>query len=122
MNSIGNKLWEEESTIISKIAANGNNAILINPIFQEETSLNNLTIKPDKKRKRKLNAESPSSPVLSIGNSGESYCFNKSPKIYTGIIIDAIPRMDTATKADVFFSFMIFKFSWLVIYFYGSKL
>jgi len=122
MNSIGNIECDEESTIISQKAANGNNAILINPIFQEGTSLNNLTIKPDKKRKRRLYAENPSSPVLSIGNNGDSYCFIESPKINTGSSIDAIPRMDTATSGVVFFSFMIFNFSGLIVSFYGSKL
>jgi hypothetical protein len=33
---IGSILWEEESAIISQMAANGNKAILINPIFQME--------------------------------------------------------------------------------------
>ncbi len=89
------------------MAANGNNAILINPIFQKETALNNLTINPDSRRKSKLYAENPSSPVLSKGNNGDSYCFSESPKIYTGTIIDAIPRIDTATNGKKFFSFMI---------------
>lgn len=72
MNSNGNILWEVESAIISQIAANGNKIILINPIFQEGASLNNLTIKPDKRRNRKLYLEMPSIPVLSKGNNGDS--------------------------------------------------
>jgi hypothetical protein len=44
--------------------AAGNKTMLINPIFQEGASLNNLTIKPDKRRNRKLYLETPSIPVL----------------------------------------------------------
>jgi hypothetical protein len=47
------------------MAANGNKTML-NPIFQE-ASLNNLTIKPDKRRNRKLYLET-SIPVLSKNN------------------------------------------------------
>jgi hypothetical protein len=61
-------LWEEESAIISQMAANGNKAILINPIFQNGTSLNNLTVKPDT-RKSKLYRENPSIPVLISGKA-----------------------------------------------------
>jgi hypothetical protein len=55
--------------IILHMAANGNKTMLINPIFQEGASLNNLTIKPDKRRNRKLYLETPSIPVLSKGNN-----------------------------------------------------
>jgi hypothetical protein len=69
MNSNENMLWEVGSAIISQMAANGNKTMLINPIFQEGASLNNLTIKPDKRRNRKLYLEMPSIPVLSKGNN-----------------------------------------------------
>jgi hypothetical protein len=59
-------LWEEESAIISADGANGNKAILIGPLCQNGTSLNNLTIKPDK-RGGKLYLERPSIPVLIQG-------------------------------------------------------
>jgi hypothetical protein len=52
--------------------ANGNKAILIGPICQNGTSLNNLTIKPDKRRESKLYLERPSIPVLIRGNNGDS--------------------------------------------------
>ncbi len=72
MNSMGNILWEEESAIISHSVANGNKAILINPIFQNGISLNNLTVEPDTRRKSKLYRENPSILVLINGNSGDS--------------------------------------------------
>ena len=94
--------------MISQIAANGNKIILINPIFQEGTSLNSLTINPEKIRKPKLYIDMPSIPVLINGNKGESECFKSSRK-KTGKTIELIPNIAIVTIEIILFVFIDFK-------------
>ena len=79
--------------------------MLNSPIFQDETSLNSLTINPDKNRKIKLYFDMPSIPVLIKGNKGESYCF-KSSRNNVGKIIELIPNSAIDTNEIIFFVFI----------------
>lgn len=93
MNSIGNILCEDESTNISKINIIGKSAIVVKPIFQPDSLLNNFTPKPLKSNRPKLQIEIPSIAVLIRGNNGESYCF-KSGRKNVGSTIEITPKID----------------------------
>lgn len=92
MNSIGNKLCDEESIIISNIAIIGKRAIVVKPIFQPGSLLNSFTPKPDKSNRPKLQNEIPSIPVLIRGNNGEAYC-SKSGRKNVGSRIEITPKI-----------------------------
>lgn len=93
MNSMGNILWDEVSTIISQSTIIGKSAMVVKPIFQLGNWLNSCTPKPLKSNRAKLHREIPSSPVLTMGNKGASYSF-KSVRKKVGSTIEITPKMD----------------------------
>ena len=106
INSNGNKLWDEESTIISIIVIIGKSAIVDNPIFQPSILLNKLIIKPLIANKKTLQIEIPLTDVAIIGKRGDSYCFS-SVKKYVGRIREIIPSIDEINKI-LFINYVLF--------------
>ena len=106
IHSNGNKLCDEESTIISDIAIIGKRVIIVKPIFQNDKVLNSFKPKPLNSNRPKLQNDIPSIPVLIRGNNGESYCF-KSGRIHVGSTIEITPTIEASKYIQKPFCFIV---------------